>query len=258
MHKITPTELLGRLSSLGDLARDLDCVPWAGRTMAFWWDHLHPLQSIWVCIHLSNPHLPTSRYYKWGENISAGLAGGTMAGPLVVWGESTSVVVAPITHAMEMNMVWESATNSYSAGPLGSIDALPVNYTVETMLFLGPNSAAGCAPFKCGPNAAVRGFGQAVRTYTGKDTGFPAGGYAADPTLQNLGYCASPLCHPVHEALRSPALTLSRPFPLLSPSTPTCLLVPNLRPFHLPLHTIEPFSRQACGLGNCGDVLMWT
>jgi hypothetical protein len=59
------------------------------------------------------------------------------------------------------------------------------------MLFLGPSttgSAGGCYPFACGPNAAVRGFGQAVRKLKGKDTRFPAGGYDADPTLAYLGY----------------------------------------------------------------------
>lgn len=128
----------------------------------------------------------------WSDNISDsdGLVGGTMAGPLVVWGPEHALIVAPVTQAMEMNMVWNNLTTAYSAGPLGSIDSLPVNYTVETMLFLGPSTSSACAPFACGPNAAVRGFGEVLRKYKGKDTQFPAGGFDADPTLKYLGYCA--------------------------------------------------------------------
>jgi hypothetical protein len=121
-----------------------------------------------------------------------------MAGPLVVWGEGHSLVIAPVTQAMEMNMRWIPAKSIYTAGPLGSIDDIPGNYTVETMLFLGPSTSVGCLPFACGANSAVRGFGQTLRKYKGKDTAFPAGGYAADPTLQYLGYCESRRGHQVH------------------------------------------------------------
>lgn len=36
-----------------------------------------------------------------------------MAGPLVVWGESHALVLAPITHAMEMNLVWDAQSQTY-------------------------------------------------------------------------------------------------------------------------------------------------
>ena len=83
---------------------------------------------------------------------------------------------------------WDNATKTLRAGLLGSIAEIPAAYTSETMLFLGSAEPAGCAPFPCGPGAAVRNWGAALRRYKGKDTGFPAGGWEADPTLAYLGY----------------------------------------------------------------------
>ena len=72
------------------------------------------------------------------------------------------------------------------------------------LAMLSLSAAAGCAPFPCaGPNAAVRGFGQTLRRYKGKDTGFPAGGFAADPTLVYLGYCEWATCGPLCAAPRT-------------------------------------------------------
>ena len=56
------------------------------------------------------------------------------------------------------------------------------------MMFLGPQDETKCAPYPCGVNSAVRDFGATLRKYTGKDGGFPAGGFEADSTLSHLGY----------------------------------------------------------------------
>ena len=157
---------------------------------------------------------------------TTGVKSGTMAGPMLFMGGgegkgtgggsgSSSLVLAPATHAMEMNLYWEASTNTLQAGLLGSITDIPANYTSETMLYLGADDSAGCAPHPPGgPNCAVRGWGQALRAYKNKDLGskwaseednghyspphgFPAGGtavfppgatWSADPTLSHLGY----------------------------------------------------------------------
>ena len=99
-----------------------------------------------------------------------------------------AMVLTPITQTMEMNLAWDVTTATLEAGLLGSVAAIPANYTSETMLFLGTRTRERCAPRACGLNTAVAGWGRALRRYKGKDTGFPAGGFAADPTLAYLGY----------------------------------------------------------------------
>ena len=108
--------------------------------------------------------------------------------PLSATSYYASLTQAPVTHAMEMNLAWSTASRSLQAGLLGSIREIPANYTAETLLFLGPGARSACAPRPCGPNAAVHSFGVALRRYKGKDTGFPAGGWGADATLSHLGY----------------------------------------------------------------------
>ena len=152
-----------------------------------------------------------TKYGAWGPaTAAAGVASGTMAGPMVFWSPpgsaagASGLVLAPVTHAMEMNLFWSNASKSLEAGLLGSIREIPANYTAETLLFLGPDARSACAPRPCGPNAAVHGFGVALRRYKGKDTGFPAGGWGADATLSHLGYysdngayCAPHLTQPL-------------------------------------------------------------
>ena len=162
-----------------------------------------------------------TQYGAWDGSLTS-LAGGTMGGPIVIWGGGdedgaggaggaggAAVVLSPVTNAMAMNMVFNNATKCVEVGTLGSIIEIPANYTAETMLYVSAGSAtssiattttaattsttatattattgSSCAPYRCGgPNAAVSGFGVALRRYMGKDTGFPAGGFDADPTL---------------------------------------------------------------------------
>lgn len=139
-----------------------------------------------------------TRYGAWDAAAVAaarGVPGGTMAGPMMLWADgarngvgSFAMVLTPITHAMEMNIAWNPAAGALEAGLLGSVAAIPVNYTSETMLFFGNRSRESCAPRACGLNSAVAAWGVALRRYKGKDTGFPAGGFEADPTLEYLGY----------------------------------------------------------------------
>ena len=82
------------------------------------------------------------------------------------------------------------------AWQLGSVTSIPANYTAETMLFLGTRDEAACLPFKCGVNSAVHGFGTTLRRYKGKDTGFPAGGFDADPTLAYVRFLRMLTCTP--------------------------------------------------------------
>jgi hypothetical protein len=126
-----------------------------------------------------------TKYANWGD-ATAHVPGGTMAGPLVVWGKAHALVLAPVTNGMATNLVWSGTSRTYSAGLLGSIDAIPAGVSTETLLYLGPSGAAACAPYACGVPSAVRGFGTALRRYKGKDLRFPSGGY--DPTLAYLGY----------------------------------------------------------------------
>ena len=162
-----------------------------------------------------------TQYGAW-DGFLTSLAGGTMGDPIVIWGGGdkdgaggaggaggAAVVLSPVTNAMAMNMVFNNATKCVEVGTLGSIIEIPANYTAETMLYVSAGSAtssiattttaattsttatattattgSSCAPYRCGgPNAAVSGFGVALRRYMGKDTGFPAGGFDADPTL---------------------------------------------------------------------------
>ena len=120
---------------------------------------------------------------------AGGVPGGTMAGPMMLWtATGSAMVLTPVTQTMEMNMAWDAATATLEAGLLGSVAEIPANYTSETMLFLGNRTRESCQPRACGLNSAVAGWGVALRRYKGKDTGFPAGGFDADPTLAYLGY----------------------------------------------------------------------
>ena len=133
-----------------------------------------------------------TRYGAWDAAAvvaAGGVPGGTMAGPMMLWtATGSAMVLTPVTQTMEMNMAWDAATATLEAGLLGSVAEIPANYTSETMLFLGNRTRESCQPRACGLNSAVAGWGVALRRYKGKDTGFPAGGFDADPTLAYLGY----------------------------------------------------------------------
>ena len=84
-----------------------------------------------------------TEYGAWGPEVLAkGVKSGTMAGPMVFWERAKtanySLVLTPVTHAMEMNMLWDTPTRTLQAGLLGSVSSVPANYSSETMLFLGP------------------------------------------------------------------------------------------------------------------------
>jgi len=135
-----------------------------------------------------------TKYCAWGATTAktGGVKSGTMAGPMVFFSESgqasSGLVLTPITHAMEMNLRWDNASGTLSAGVLGSVESIPANYTTETMLFRGPSDAAACWPRPVGAGCAVHNWGVTLRKYKGKDTGFPAGGWDVDKTLSHLGY----------------------------------------------------------------------
>jgi hypothetical protein len=157
--------------------------------------------------------LDGTKYGAWSTEAiraSGGVPGGTMGGPLVVFGSAPSafaVVIAPVTNPMAMNLRWRNASASVDGalqvGVLGSISAIPVGYVAESILFLGGASAASCTPFAPGGvNCAVYGFGEVLREYKGaKPANMPASASAAaarraprppvvanDTTRGQLGY----------------------------------------------------------------------
>jgi len=116
----------------------------------------------------------TTEAFEWGTKA---IPGGAMnTGPLILFSQdlSTTSVISPAYNMMAANQYYDPKQNLLMYGVMGTIEKLPVGFTVQTILTLSDN----------GINRAMMEWGDVLLQKYGKDRSGPEN----DMTLNYLGY----------------------------------------------------------------------
>lgn len=112
--------------------------------------------------------------FEWGEeDIPSGIAG---TAPIVVFSQDlkASCVLSPASNFMVANQYYSSDSKTLIYGIMGSIEALPADFSMQTILTLSGH----------GVNRAMMRWGEILLNKYGKDRS----GHERDMTLNYLGY----------------------------------------------------------------------